>query len=199
MDDERFAVLNAVALKKMATAAAITNATGTPIATVRSILGALADDGQVAVVGEQALPTDDAEPALRSEADDRYGALRAAAGDLHERFEQLNGRFLTAMSSWQQLDVGGRKVANAHDDPAYDERVIATLARLVDRLTPLLDVLASHDARFARYGARLRRAIDRVQEGELEAVSSPLVDSVHNVWFEFHEDLLRTLGEERRE
>jgi hypothetical protein len=34
----------------------------------------------------------------------------------------VNAQFLTTMSSWQQIDVGGRKVANDHTDPEYDHR-----------------------------------------------------------------------------
>ncbi|MCX7669457.1 MAG: hypothetical protein N2439_05235, partial [Anaerolineae bacterium] len=40
------------------------------------------------------------------------------------RFETVNAQFLTTMSSWQQVSVGGRKVANDHTDPEYDDKVI---------------------------------------------------------------------------
>jgi hypothetical protein len=39
----------------------------------------------------------------------------------------------------------------------------------------------------------------KVDEGDTAYVSTPTVDSVHNVWFEFHEDLLRTMGRARKE
>ena len=41
--------------------------------------------------------------------------------------------------------------------------------------------------------------MEGIDAGRHELVSSPMVDSVHNVWFEFHEDLLRTLGRARKE
>jgi hypothetical protein len=111
----------------------------------------------------------------------------------------VNAQFLTTMSAWQQVDVGGRKVANDHSDSEYDDKVISRLDKLVARLTPLLDALADHDARFATYARRFAAAIEAVDAGQHALISSPTMDSVHNIWFEFHEDLLRTLGRERTE
>ena len=65
----------------------------------------------------------------------------------------------------------------------------------MQRLSPLIDVLAGHDPRFAVYRERFDAAMAAVDSGRHELVSSPTSDSVHNVWFEFHEDLLRTLGQ----
>lgn len=194
-------VLNAVVLKKMATAEAVAAATGVAPDRVREVLAALADQGLVVLAGGSALPTDDAEPALAAAAADRYAAVRAdedVAG-LVERFETVNARFLTTMTSWQQVDVGGRTVANDHTDPEYDAKVIDRLDKLVHRLTPLLEALAAHDPRFARYPDRFAAALAAIDAGDHDLVSSPVRDSVHNVWFEFHEDLLRTLGRERTE
>jgi hypothetical protein len=103
------------------------------------------------------------------------------------------------MSSWQQVDVGGRKVANDHTDAEYDEKVITRLERLVGRLDPLIAALADHDARFATYSTRFAAALAGIDDGDHDLVSSPVRDSIHTVWFEFHEDLLRTLGRERAE
>jgi hypothetical protein len=103
------------------------------------------------------------------------------------------------MSAWQQVDVGGRKVTNDHSDSAYDDKVIGRLEKLVARLDPLLDALAAHDPRFVAYPRRFTTALAGIDDGRHELVSSPTVDSVHNIWFEFHEDLLRTLGRDRAE
>jgi hypothetical protein len=118
---------------------------------------------------------------------------------LADRFETVNRNFLKAMSSWQLIDAGGRKIANTHTDSAYDDKVIARLARLVEQLTPLLSALAGHDGRFARYERRFAAAVTAVDTGEHDLVASPMADSIHNIWFEFHEDLLRTLGRTRAE
>lgn len=200
-DDDRYAVLNAVVLKKMASPPAVADATGVAPDVARAIITGLADDGLVAAVGEQVLPTDAAEPALTEAAAQRYAALRddPASTDLHVDFERINARFLTAMTSWQRVEVGGQTVPNTHDDPAYDDRVLTTMERLVTRLRAIVDRLAEREPRFASYDGRLARATDRALAGDVAAVSSPTTDSIHNVWFEFHEDLLRTLGVEREE
>jgi hypothetical protein len=194
-------VLNVVALKKMATAPTVAEVTGHDPAAVESALGDLADRGLVVVAGGAALPTDEAEPALAAAADEYYADVRAddAVGELVERFEAVNAAFLTTMSSWQQVDVGGRKVTNDHTDAAYDEKVIGRLEKLTRRLEPLLDALAAHDPRFAVYPRRFDTAMAGIDAGRHELVSAPTADSVHTIWFEFHEDLLRTLGRDRVE
>jgi hypothetical protein len=194
-------VLNVVALKKMATADAIAEDCGLDAATVDAVLVTLADQGLVIAAAGSAFPTDDAVPALAVAAARRYADLRADAGiaPLVTRFETVNTQLLETMSAWQQVTVGGRKVANDHTDVDYDGKVITRIDRLVQRLQPLLDALAAHDPRFATYGRRFVAALDGIDRGDHELVSSPVRDSVHTVWFEFHEDLLRTLGRDRTE
>ncbi|WP_395727540.1 hypothetical protein [Nakamurella sp.] len=201
MDPTGYDVLNVVALKKMATAAAIAETVGIGVAAVDDVLGPLAAQGLVVVAGGAALPTDAAEPALKAAAADRYARLRDDAVVLAqvERFETINAQFLTTISAWQQVDVGGRKVANDHADAEYDDKIIGRIDKLVARLDPLIDALAAHDPRFARYATRFAAATGQIDAGRHEYVSSPTLDSVHTVWFEFHEDLLRTLGRDRTE
>jgi len=103
------------------------------------------------------------------------------------------------MSAWQQVDVGGQKVANDHSDASYDDRIITRIGRLVQRLDPLLSALGQADARFTGYRERFTAALAGIDEGRADLVSSPTLDSVHTIWFEFHEDLLRTLGRARKE
>lgn len=201
LDETGYDVLNVVALKKMASPQVVAHDARVDIATAESALASLAEQGLVVVAGAMALPTDAAEPALRAAADGRYAKVRADPDvlDLVDRFETINSQFLATMSSWQQVEVGGRKVANDHTDPEYDGKVIDRIDRLVTRLQPLLDALAGHDGRFAGYPERFADALGKIDAGQIEYVSSPTLDSAHTVWFEFHEDLLRTLGRERAE
>lgn len=194
-------VLNVVALKKMATADAIAADCGLDPAAVDAVLATLAEQGLVVAAAGSVFPTDDTAPALATAAAGRYADLRGDAeiGVLVARFEAVNTQLLETMSAWQQVDVGGRKIANDHSDADYDGKVITRIDRLVQRLQPLLDALAAYDARFAAYGRRFTAALDRIDTGDHELVSSPVRDSVHTVWFEFHEDLLRTLGRDRKE
>ena len=57
--------------------------------------------------------------------------------------------------------------------------------------------LADALARFGNYGRRLAAARARVEAGEHDWMTKPMLDSYHSVWFELHEDLLATLGIER--
>ena len=201
MDPTGYDVLNVVALKKMATAPAVARTLDLDIAAVEDALRALADRDLVVVAGGAALPTDAAGPALAAASATRYAALRddpAVLGQV-ERFETVNTQFLTTISAWQQIDVGGRKVANDHSDAEYDDKIIGRMDKLVTRLDPLIDTLAAHDPRFAGYASRFAGAMGEVDAGRHEYVSSPTLDSVHTVWFEFHEDLLRALGRDRAE
>jgi hypothetical protein len=194
-------VLNVVALKKMATADAIAEDCGLDAATVDAVLVTLADQGLVIAAAGSAFPTDEAVPALAAAAVRRYADLRADAGiaPLVTRFETVNAQLLETMSAWQQVTVGGRKVANDHTDAEYDGKVIGRLERLVGRLDALIDALAVHDPRFTTYATRFGAALEGIDAGDHDLVSSPTRDSIHTVWFEFHEDLLRTLGRERVE
>jgi hypothetical protein len=196
-----YCVLNVVALKKMASAGALAEATGLPASQVTDRLEHLAGLGLVETVAGAALPSDGAEAALKESAAEHYAALREDPEvlALADGFEDINGRLLTAMSAWQQVDIGGQKVANDHADSAYDDRIITRIDRLVQRLDPLLGTLSRHDSRFSGYRQRFAAAQRSIDEGRHEMVSAPAADSVHTIWFEFHEDLLRTLGRERQE
>lgn len=199
--DPRFVVLNVVALKKMATAEQIAEVSGLPVPAVRDELERLSAEEFIAVLGDQALPQDTATAELDRIAAERYAGLRTDDGVLamHDRFEVVNTQFLGQVSAWQQVEVAGRKIANDHSDAEYDAKVLGKIDRLVTRLIDLIGVLVPFDARFAGYAQRFRSAMDKSDTGDIEWVSSPVLDSVHTVWFEFHEDLLRTLGRERKE
>jgi hypothetical protein len=194
-------VLNVVALKKMSTTPALAEATGQPPAGVSETLTTLSQRHLVVIAAGQVFPADEADQALRASAAERYAQVRDDAEILAlvNRFEETNARLLAAMSAWQQVDVGGQKVTNDHSDASYDDRIITRIGRLVQRLDPLLSALGQADPRFTGYRDRFRAALAGIDEGRADLVSSPTLDSVHTIWFEFHEDLLRTLGRTRKE
>jgi hypothetical protein len=196
-----YGVLNVVALKKMTTTAAVVAATGLPEDQVAASLSELEGRGLVVTAGGSAFPGDGAEDALAASAAEHYDQVRADQEviSLVDRFEDINRQLLASMSAWQQVEVGGQKVANDHTDSRYDDRVIERIGRLVQRLGPLLDALARFDGRFTGYRRRFDAALAGIDEGRHELVSYPSLDSVHTIWFEFHEDLLRTIGRARKE
>ena len=201
MTDTGYTVLNAVALKKMATPAQLSAATDVPEAAVRAALGDLAASGAIVMVGDAALPSDEATEVLAASATVRYAEVREdpEVHEMAERFETVNTQFLQTISAWQLVDVGGKKVANDHSDADYDGKILDRLDKQVGRLSRLIAVLEARDGRFSAYVRRFGVAGDAVARGDVDLVSSPTRDSIHNIWFEFHEDLLRTLGRARKE
>jgi hypothetical protein len=194
-----FEVLNVVALKGMCRTRAMADLLALPESAVEETVAALERGDLIGRAGELLLPTDAAEPALVAFAAAAYADLRSGpeSDGLHESFERINAQLLQTMAAWQQIDVGRHKVANDHSDRDYDEKVITRVAKLVERLKRIAGALGEHDPRFLRYGERFDAALDRVDRGDRDYLSSPVLESVHNIWFEFHEDLLRSLGKAR--
>jgi hypothetical protein len=196
-----FEVLNVIVLKGMCRTRAVADVLALPESAVEETVAALERGDLIGRARELLLPTDAAEPALVAFAAAAYRDLRsdAESDGLHERFARINAQLLQALAAWQQIDVGGHKLANDHSDRDYDEKIITRAAKLVARLKRITVALGEHDPRFLRYGERFDAALDRVDRGQREYLSSPGLESVHNIWFEFHEDLLRSLGKARTE
>lgn len=201
LDKDLYDALNAVALKKMSSAAGVADTTTLDIDAATTAMTKLADLNLIVLVGDNALPTDESAEVLAESASEIYADIRSdpAVLAVADKFEDVNSRFLKSMSAWQQVEVAGRKIANDHTDADYDNKIISQIDRLVSRLSGLLDTLGERDARFRIYIDRFRSSLDKVDSGDIGFVSDPTRDSVHNVWFEFHEDLLRTLGRKRKE
>lgn len=118
---------------------------------------------------------------------------------LYDRFEPLNSAFMQIATDWQTYRRGGVEVRNDHSDGDYDQAVIDRLRRLHDATGALLKKLEGTSSRFAHYLPRLEACVERLLEGDLSALTGVLKESYHTVWFEFHEDLMLTLGIARTE
>ena len=201
MTRAEFEVLNVIVLKGMCRTGTVADVLGPSDSAVEETVASLEQGDLIGPADDVLLPTDAAEPALVAFAADAYKDLRSGpeSDGLHERFERINGQLLQTMAAWQQIDVGGHYVANDHSDRDYDEKVITRAAKLVERVKRIARALGEHDPRFLRYGERFDAALDRVDRGDRDYLSSPVLESVHNIWFEFHEDLLRSLGKARTE
>jgi hypothetical protein len=112
----------------------------------------------------------------------------------YERFLPMNADLLRVCNDWQ-LRSGG--VPNDHTDVEYDWAVIDRLRELHDRTSPITRTMAGALERFTPYRARLRTALQRVEDGANEWFTSPRIDSYHTVWMQMHEDLLLALGIDR--
>jgi hypothetical protein len=120
----------------------------------------------------------------------RTGLDVEAVKALYERFLAVNQPTKSKCSEWQKL---------ADDD--FDGRfMIATdLQDILVRVSTTIVRTSEHLPRFAGYPPRMETALERVLEGEHQYLTSPTVESFHNVWMECHEDYLLTLGISREQ
>jgi hypothetical protein len=200
--DPHLIVLHGLRIKGVAGEDVLAEVTGLDGDRMAAILAGLAAEG-LAVEHRGALAGWSLTPAGRAEHGRLVGAevddasARPAVTGAYRRFRALNASALDAFSRWQVRDVAGHAVRNDHGDPAYDAEVVADLAALEHRARPLCDDLAAALERFGRYGDDLHHAVERVEAGDGDWFTRPLMPSFHTVWFELHEDLLTTLGLDR--
>jgi hypothetical protein len=187
MTDEHFLVLNSLYLRKIATAAVVGEGTALPAATIDATLGAAQEAGAAFDAGDgQFMLTEGGTRQVLGEYSTRYAGQRGDGfiEDWYQRFEVINGQFLSGISAWQKEgDSGSGKLDR--------------LLRLVERQIRALDSISSRIDRYSIYRARFERALKRVDEGRSDYLVSPGVDSIHSIWFEFHEDILTVLGRPR--
>ena len=200
--DLRLLVLHGLRLKGVAHADVLAETVDLAVADVEGRMADLEAEGLVAprsgaLAGWSLTPAGRAEHARLVVAEVDATRTRATVARAYEAFRALNAGVLEACSRWQVRDIGGRPVLNDHGDPSYDARVVAHLARLQQRADPLCDDLAGALARYQTYGPRLRHAVDRVEAGDGDWFTKPMLPSYHTVWFELHADLLATLGLDR--
>jgi hypothetical protein len=200
--DPRLLVLHGLRLKSVAPASAVAEAGDLPLAEVAALLPELEAEGLVVrrsgrLAGWSLTPAGRDEHGRLVRAEARAAGAHATVARSYRRFRALNAGVLDACSRWQVRDVGGRPARNDHRDPRYDARVVADLARLEAQAEPVLDDLEGALDRYGRYRPRLRHAVDRVEAGEGDWFTKPMMPSFHTVWFELHEDLLATLGLDR--
>jgi hypothetical protein len=111
----------------------------------------------------------------------------------------LNARLVSACTDWQLRPTAEDRLAfNDHTDPAWDAGVLHELDTLNVALAPLVTRLTAALTRFAGYDIRFDAALQRAHAGQNEWVDRSGIDSCHRVWFQLHEDLVATLGIDRR-
>jgi hypothetical protein len=180
-----FAILNAIYLKKMATAETIADVTGVDPELVRERLDAAAQDGRVLALPDGAMLLEAGTSEVLATYHRTYEEIRVQEDVLHwyERFEVINSRFIGQVTEWQQSDG--------------DEKAERRLLQSAERLMRDLDGLLGRVPRYANYQRRFQRSMNLVDQGQRDFICKPTLDSVHNIWFEFHEDILAVLGRPR--
>jgi pyruvate,orthophosphate dikinase len=114
----------------------------------------------------------------------------ATFGAWYEPFMELNHRFKQIVSQWQ-MAPGGAPAPDAW--PALVEAV----AGIDSDLLPVLTGTAQQVRRLSKYQTRFEQALAALREGDQTMLASPLKDSYHTVWFEFHEELITLLDRDR--
>jgi hypothetical protein len=102
----------------------------------------------------------------------------------YDAFAQANSSVEDACATWQ---LSARDLPSAH---AAQE----ALRALYVEVRPALEQAARIAPHLTGYPQRLSHALDAVERGDSDYLTSPLVESFHQVWAELHQDLLVTLG-----
>jgi len=202
VSDPSFLVLHALRLKGFIAAEAVAELTGLDADDVTGHLEAFRDDG-LATYREGRLSGWSLTPDGRTRHADLIAGEVAAAACKdtievgYRQFLNVNHTLLGVCTDWQLRTVGGEQVVNDHTDADHDKAVIARLREVDDAVQPVCGSLGGQLARFSGYGPRLATAVGKVEKGDTDWFTKPLIDSYHTVWFELHEDLLATLAIER--
>ena len=185
LSEQEFFVLNGTHLKKMATADEIASAVGLDPSVVKSVLNSAASAGLLMMAEGRYLLLPEGTSAVHEYYRIAYEPMRSNEAVLtwYERFETINEQFIKQVSEWQSNDG--------------DERIQSRLIKTVERLSKNLQELTPLIPRYESYLNRFSASVARIDEGEREFVCTPTIDSVHNIWFEFHEDILSVIGRPR--
>ncbi len=116
-----------------------------------------------------------------------------------ESFQPLDARMKEAVTDWQLRLDGPERVPNDHMDARWDASVMDRLTSSCSDAQRWLTPLAARLPRLHRYAARLATALACFHDGDGRFVASPRVESIHGIWFELHEDLIRLAGSTRAE
>jgi hypothetical protein len=185
LSDSDFVTLNAIYLKKMAIAQTIADVNGLPGEVVAERLAAAIDAGWVMDLPTGAMLLTEGTEQVLAYYREIYADVRAEPALLkwYEGFEVLNERFIGLVTEWQKSEG--------------DERVERRLLQAAGKLVKDIGQLVPQIPRYAAYIRRFEHSIDLVDQGQRDFVCKPTLDSVHNIWFEFHEDILAVLGRPR--
>ena len=185
-------VVRTVQLKGLCTPEKAAAALGTSQAGIEAILGSSTTFFKTTPRGQALAPEGRAwlDSALKSE---REAADRATMDECYVAFLALNSRFKQLVSEWQIAGAAGGQTEE------YTAEMLRTLREINLALAPVLGAASGQVARLAGYRRRFDAALAHLDAGDLSMLASPLKDSYHTVWFEFHEELIALSGRDRLE
>ena len=173
-------VIHALRLKSIAEVPDVAAHAGLEHADAEATLMRLAAHGFVryregSLTGWSLLPEGRTHGEALLEAELERTGKRAELESLYDRFLELNRPFLALCTNWQVRDVHGEQVRNDHDDADYDASVVDRLVETDARIQPICDGLKDVAGRFDHYGPGFSQALARLQSGDKDWFTSPLV------------------------
>lgn len=185
LDAETFAVLNAIHLKRMASSAQLASLLDRQESIIDACCARAAQAAYVMTTSAGHLLLPDGTEAVQAHYREHYAQVRrdARMAPWYARFETLNTRFIAQLSAWQRDNS--------------DENALYKALETVEQLNTALSALCPLVPRYADYQRRFSAAIDAIESGDTDLLCNPRRDSAHNIWFEFHEDILGVLARPR--
>lgn len=194
--------LHTLTLRQLASAEQLAEVNGRPVEEVRAACESLQADGHVLAARGNFMIGPSGRELLDGRYPEAFAAIRASTeiAEAMDAFETgVNKQVLGLTTQWQTREVDGDRVPNDHGDPDYDAAILDKLGRVIEKTAKVLRPLADADPLVDRFLSRIETALTRAEGGETDHVSGVRVDSVHTVWFQMHEHLLRLTGRERPE
>jgi hypothetical protein len=198
LDPDAFVVTHALCVKQVATGSELAAMTSMEPAMVQRQLALLEHAGEAVFRARHELWQLTPDGAARHK---HRLSLDAASSPIADRLHQAYDEFLPVnvalkeqCGRWQLRQ--GRP--NEHDDVAYDEDVIDGLGAIDQRAANVLATMSAVLPRLGGYRPRLGSAYDRVRRGDGDAFTGVSCGSYHDIWMELHQDLIITLGIDRR-
>ncbi|GAB3392557.1 hypothetical protein [Amycolatopsis echigonensis] len=194
--------VHTLTLRQLGTAEQLADINGLAVADVEAALEKAVSEGAVLAARGSFMITPAGRAFLDGVYPSAFAALRAddAVTEAMDAFETgVNKQILSLTTDWQTVEVDGDRVPNDHGDAGYDAKIVGKLGRVHEKTAKVLRPLSAADPLVERFLDRIGTALTRAEGGETDYVSGVRVDSVHTVWFQLHEHLLRLTGRERPE
>ncbi|WP_068268784.1 hypothetical protein [Aldersonia kunmingensis] len=194
--------VHTLTLRQLGSAEQLADINALPVADVEEALEKAAANGAVVNARGNFMISPDGRKFLEDVYTRAFDPIRSnpAITAAMDAFETgVNKQVLALTTDWQTIEVDGARVSNDHADADYDAKIVEKLGRVHEKTQKVLRPLAEEDQLVDRFLDRIGAALVRAEGGDTDYVSGVRVDSVHTVWFQMHEHILRLTGRERPE